>query len=191
MTFPERRDRVLVHVIALVTIAQDERGAVSARQLTRRHSHDLDDGFQVARKRKLLYDINEQLHAWTAARRIARRRPGVATQGGDQHRRIVFEHVVACTGRKARSNVGIASAAGAYDDRHFGTGGLRVFDSLLRAVARQSVVHDHGIEAAGRERLREFRCSRHVREMHIDALHVHGALDKESVTGIVVEMKDS
>ena len=85
----------------------------------------------------------------------------------------------------------IASAARAHDDRQLGIRSLRVLDRVLRAVAWQRVVDDHGVEAAAGQRLRERRRVGNVRELRIDALHAHRVLDQLSIDGIVVEMKDS
>jgi hypothetical protein len=61
MAFPKRRDRVLVHVVALVAVAQDERNPVRAHQLARRGAHDRRDGAQLARVREVSDDRRQRL----------------------------------------------------------------------------------------------------------------------------------
>src|SRR5262249_24077108 len=89
-SLPEWRDGVFVGVVALVTVAQDEGGAVRVHQLPCGRAHDLHDGRDVAGERQLLHGVDEQLR-----RRVACRPAGGLTRARTGcHGRYVLELTV-------------------------------------------------------------------------------------------------
>jgi hypothetical protein len=80
LPLPERRDRVLVGVIAPVALAQDERGAVGARQPPCGASHDRLHVRDGARERELLDGVDQ--HADLLAAAAPRRRSSRCARSG-------------------------------------------------------------------------------------------------------------